>query len=311
MKDFIHKIVISILGVLFLAGFNVLFPQPSILHYASLLSFIILFYYLIYPLLLKIWAQIVKLYRVYFPEIGILNGNINSPLRECKCERVWTNITPSMWEVAVKKNITKRTELITTYQISNSYSIIINPFGDSFPEQDAKLHKTFYSICEYIKNGGIFVVTGGAFFSHQNTTHSSQHQWVFTKTIEGIQSLKESFLFLEFGIQTTGDTYANGQLVSNEPVEVEIHQTSDDQLHTGKIDIPQRIKRFRAATPATSNYIPFVREKDGKSFPIIAVQYGKGYLLHAGLFLESEGSAEFSLLIKLIDNLVKNRFRSL
>jgi len=69
-----------------------------------------------------------------------------------------------MWDFAIKKNITKRTELITTSQISNSYSIIINPFGDSFPEQDINLHKTFYSMCEYVKNGGIFVVTGGAFF---------------------------------------------------------------------------------------------------------------------------------------------------
>lgn len=311
MREFIQKLIISILGVLFMAGFVQLFPAPSIWQYFSLLLFLFLLYYLIFPLLQIIWSNITKLCRNYFPKIGILNGNINSPLRENKCERVRTNVTPSMWDFALRREITKRIELITTTQISNSYSIIINPFGDVFPEQDTKLHKTFYSICEFVKNGGIFIVTGGAFFSHQNTIHSFQHQWVFTKTTEGIQSLRDSFLFLEFGIQTTGDEYANGQPVFQEPIEVEIYQKTADQYHTGKIDLPQKIKRFRAAISTTSNYIPFVREKGDKSYPIVAVRYGKGYLIHAGLFLESETSTEFILLVRIITNLIKNKFRNL
>lgn len=311
MKEFIKKLFISIIGVLFMAGFIQLFPRPSIWHYLSLLLFLLLLYYLILPLLKIIWSKVAKLYRAYFPKIGILNGNIYSPLREHKCERGCTNVTPSMWDFALRKNKIKYSELITTAQISNAFSIIINPFGDIFPEQDTKLHKTFYSICEFVKNGGIFIVTGGAFFSHQNTIHSSQHQWVLTKTTEGIQSVRDSFLFFEFGIQTTGDEFANGKPIFQEPIEVEIYQKSEDQYHTGEIDIPKIIKRFRAAMPATSDYIPFVREKGDKSFPIIAVHYGKGYLIHAGLFLESETSNEFMLLVKIIANLIEHRFRYL
>lgn len=311
MKQFIQKLIISILGVLFLAGFNKLFSSPTLWHYLSLLLFLFLLYYLLFPLARKIWSQIFRRYKTFFPKIGILNGNIYSPLREHKCERAWTNVTPSMWEHALRQKITRRIDLITTTQISNSYSIIINPLGDVFPEQDVKLHSTFYSICEFIKDGGIFVVTGGAFFSHQNTIHSVQPQWVFTKTTNGVQSLKESFLFLEFGVETTGDEYLGGKMVSKEPVEIEIYQKENDKKYTGNVILPSKVNRFRAATSNTADYIPFIREKDDKSYPVIAVRYGLGYLIHAGLFLEAESSKEFALLIAIIESLIKSRFRSL
>jgi len=311
MRDFIQKLIVSIIVVLFMAGFGRIFPAPSIWHYFSLLLLILLIYYLFLPLLKIIWAKFAEIYRTYFPQIGILSGNIYSPLREYKCERGCTNVTASMWNLALRKSKIERSALITTSQISNRYSIIINPFGDIFPEQDTKLHKTFYSICEFVKNGGIFIVTGGAFFAHQNPIYSSKHEWVFTKITEGIQSVSESFLYLEFGIQTTGDQFADGKLISGEPTEIEIYQKPEDQYLTGKIDIPLKVKRFRAAMPATSDYIPFIREKGDKSYPIVAVPYGKGYLIHAGLFLESETSDEFVLIVRMISNLIVKKLKIL
>ena len=294
-----------------MAGFSELFPEPSIWHYFSLLLLILLLYYIFLPLLKIIWAKVSKLYRACFPKIGILNGNIYSPIREYKLERSCTNVTASMWASALRKSEIEHSVLITASQIDNSYSIIINPFGDSFPEQDTKLHKTFYSICEFVKNGGIFFVTGGAFFAHQNPINSPKNEWVITKITEGIQSVSESFLYLEFGIQTTGDQFKDGKLVFREPTEIEIYQKPEDQYLTGKIDIPAKVKRFRAAMPATSNYIPFIREKDDKSYPIVAVPYGKGYLIHAGLFLESEMSDELMLIVRIISNLIVNRLKIL
>jgi hypothetical protein len=72
-----------------------------------------------------------------------------------------------------------------------------------------------------------------------------------------------------------------------------------------------KIKRFRAAMPSSSDYIPFIREKDDKTFPIVAVRYGSGYLIHAGIYLESETSPEFSLLVTILDNIIKSRFKPL
>lgn len=311
MKEFFQKLFISVLVVLFMGGFIKFFPNPSIWHYFSLLLFLLILYYLILPFCQKIWSYLKSQCKKIFPKIGVLNGSIVSPLREHKCEKGWTNVTPSMWHLALKEKLNKKIELISASEINNSFSMIINPFGDIFPEQDTKLHKTFYSICEFIKNGGFYVATGGAFFAHQNTVHSFQHQWVFIKTANGIQSLKDSFLFLEFGVETTGDELNNDKSVSKEPAEVEVYQQLNDKNYTGEIILPQKIKRFRAATTKTSDYIPFVREKNNKSFPVVAVRYGKGYLIHAGIFLESETSEEFKLLVSIITNLIKNKFKNL
>jgi hypothetical protein len=310
MKDFIQKLVISIIIVFFNLGFNYFFPTPSIWHYFSVLLIILLCYYLFYSLWKKYFPDIRGKYIKYFPKIGVLNGSIKGPLREYKCERACTNVTPSMWFLALRKNI-NRIHYISTSHINNSYTMIINPFGDNFPEEDTKLHTTFYSICDYVNNGGIFVITGGAFFSHQNTFHSSNHEWVIIKTHEGVQSLNDSLLFQEFGIQTTGDSLVNGNIVATEPLKIEIYQKPNDQFFAGKLDLPKEIKRFRAATSKTSNYIPFITEKNGKSFPVILVRYGKGYIIHAGIFLESETSDEFKLIITIIDNLIKSKFKNL
>lgn len=311
MKKFIQKLFLSILGVLFMAGFREFLPDPSIWHYLSLLLFLLILYYLIYPLFQIIWRFLKGQYKKLFPKVGILNGSIISPQREHKCEKGWTNVTPSMWNLALQEALHKKIELIPVSKINDSFSLIINPFGDIFPEQDTKLHKTFYAICNFVKNGGFYVATGGSFFAHQNTIHSFQHQWVFTKTTNGMQSLKDSFLFLEFGVETTGDEFTNGKLVFKEPAEVEVYQKSGDKKYTGEINLPQKLKRFRAATVKTSDYIPFVREKEDKSFPIVAVRYGKGYLIQAGIFLESETSEEFKLLISIIKNLINNKFKNL
>ena len=46
---------------------------------------------------------------------------------------------------AIKGKKLKKIRMIPVLEISNNFSIIINPFGDNFPEEDLKLHKTFYN----------------------------------------------------------------------------------------------------------------------------------------------------------------------
>jgi len=132
MKEFINKLILSILAVLFMAGFRKLSPNPSIFHYLSLLLFILIFYYLFFPIGCRAWGCLRRNYNKAFPKIGILNGSIYSPIRENKCERAWTNVTPSMWILKLKSIIGGRLHLISAANINQSFSIIINPFGDIF-----------------------------------------------------------------------------------------------------------------------------------------------------------------------------------
>lgn len=41
------------------------------------------------------------------------------------------------------------------------FDAIINPFGEYYPEADAKKGRTLKALCAYIENGGSFVLTGG------------------------------------------------------------------------------------------------------------------------------------------------------
>ena len=312
MKDFFKKLIVSLIVVIFMARFSTLFPKPTIYHYISLLFFIVLIYYLIFPLSKNIFRRLSRKFKKIYPKIGILDGSIFSPLREYKCQRAWTDVTASMWfaelKSALKDKKLKIIQLISASNINDSFSIIINPFGDNFPEEDIKLHKTFYRICEFIKNGGLFVCTGGSFWAHQNTITSESFEWVFIRTQEGMQSLKDSFFYKEFGVETTGDIPGQTQ----EPLQVDVYQKDEDLSAFGEIINGNiSVSRFRAITSRSSDYIPIVRELNDKSFPLALVRYGKGFLIHAGMLLTSTQSPEFRLLLRTIETLVNNWFRNL
>lgn len=305
MKGFIKKLIISLLIASLIKVYTTLFPSPTIYHWLSLLFVILLFYYLFLPLIYKFSDFFSEIRKKHYPYIGILNGNISSPLREYKCQRAWTEVTSSMWfsglKNAIKDKKLQKIKMIPVLEISNKFSIIINPFGDNFPEEDTKLHKTFYRICEYIKNGGIFLCTGGAFWAHQNTKISEKSDWALKNIEEGGQNLKYSFLYFDFGIEPTG----------GDPKEVNCYQKDEDKLYCGELlTETTKIKLFRAITDNTSDYIPIIREKDNKSFPIALIRYGNGFLIHAGMHLTSAESIEFKLLIQIIKSLVFNKFKN-
>jgi hypothetical protein len=227
MKNFAENLLISTIVTALLAAFSVIFNNNlQAPHYVSLV-FVLFIFFVFLPLAAKylrsLWALFLQ---NFFPKIGILNGNINSPLREYKCEKSWTKLTPSMWYSELSRVVQKRLKrikMISIADINSSYSLLINPFGDNFPEENLKLHTSFYKICDYIKNGGFFVCTGGAFYAHQNTINSSTCESVIVKETNGSQSLKDSFFSQEFGVLTTGDT------TSNEKNNVDVYQSDEDK----------------------------------------------------------------------------------
>lgn len=317
MKKILDDLFISLIITLVILGFNSFIGSflgtPKWYHYIFALIVLFLVKWLILPWVWKKIKAMKNWARKQYPKIGILNGSIFDPAKEFRCQKEWTNVTASMWNFELKRNLVTKTkiQMISTSQIDDSFSLIINPFGDVYPEKNTKSHETFDEIKNFIKRGGIFLCTGGAFFSHQDTIHSQESDWVFRRTINGVQSLKESLLYYGFGVETTGDAFVNGTLVMREPTEVEIYQKEGDKIYTGNLSTAIKIKRFRALMPQTSEYIPFIREKNDVSFPVAAVRLGEGYLLHAGIHLESERSNEFKLLIEIIKNLVDSKFKNL
>ena len=104
-----------------------------------------------------------------------------------------------------------------------------------------------------------------------------------------------------------------GRLVkSAEPYRTEdYHSAFERWTREARIYRGFDVELIVSVTFKSSDYIPLVREINDTSFPIVLIRYGKGYLLHAGMHLESTQSIEYKLLIKAIELLIKSRFRIL
>ncbi len=301
MKEFIMKSILALIGSFCIFLFNKYAKTQNIVSYITFFLFLIFLYYL-NEYFYALFSFIKNKTRWIFPKIGILNGNIKTVVGEYKCQNICSNITPLMWENALRMNLKKcryRIKMITTNEINDSYYCIINPFGDNYPEEDIKLHKTFYQICKYIDNGGIFVISGGAFFHHQNVINSPTPEQAILRSVNGLQSLQDSLLYLEFGILTTG---------GNEPIKINTTQNEIDKSNFGiLIDKNMSLNRFRAVMNKSSNYTPIIREIKDQSFPICLVKYGNGYLIHGGVYLDSETSNEFKIFIDSIKYIFEKR----
>ena len=44
---------------------------------------------------------------------------------------------------------------------SRAYQVVVNPFGETYPEEDTYTYKSFETICDYVFSGGIYVNVAG------------------------------------------------------------------------------------------------------------------------------------------------------
>jgi hypothetical protein len=197
--------------------------------------------------------------------------------------------------------------------LDDSYTLIINPFGENYPEKDPVLHSSFNDLRSYMEGGGFLLSIGAAFYYHQNTMSSHTIEPTFLRTQDNFQGMNDSFLFKKFSVSFTMDNYdQNGNVLSKEPINVSVYQEDEDKNIVGDIlgEI-EVVDRFRALKSESIDYIPLLRERGNKIYPLAAVPYSKGLLLLAGMKLNGVESNEFKIIIKLIKNLVSNRFKHL
>lgn len=314
MKDILKNLRDSIFITLFYIFLTSLGFQKTWYEYLIIFCIVVVALHLL-KLFMPIWRFARDVKRKYLIKVAVLNGSVYSPVREHKCVRSCIEITPEIWRRALKplfpyfsKSWKREFHEIPITSIDNSWTIIINPFGDNFPEKNLRLHETFYQICDYIADGGIFIVTGGAFWAHQNPVISSKEEWFMIHLIDGAQSLEKSPLFQEFGVRYTGDTFANGKLISKEPMLVDVEQSREDIERFGNIlEGISRLNRFRSTSKDTSDYLPIIRQKNEQNYPVALIRYGRGALIHIGLRIESETSDEFKVVIRLLTGIIRGK----
>ena len=211
-------------------------------------------------------------------------------------------------------------------QINNEFIVIINPFGEAYPEKDLKEKLCFNVIKEYITDGGIFVnVAGFPFFYAWDVLNGkpiaiSEEKLMVPSSIKVeldklsgkirkavIERYTLALLFSgslfwrEFDAVTTSDTPEHA-----EAFELEVYQTEEDKrIADDLVNVGggNKVREFRALTKDTKNLIPLLRASRpdfGEVYPIAAIPYGFGYLIVGGMNMV--GKAEFEKLVVGVDN---------
>jgi HEPN domain-containing protein len=254
--------------------------------------------------------------------IGILDGFVKDPKREVRCPTVFNagkfqSDDYEKYFSSITKNGQNKYEIsrISISQINNKYSVIINPFGEAYPENDLGEYNCFRVIQNYITDGGIFVGSGGLLFFYGWDANHGTKKDISTNNIIVPESLTEgklnfrqildfsgTLLWKEFGIQTTFDT-----AVHSGSVFLKVIQTQADQEIVGHLEElggTNFVNEYRAVINCPF-VIPFLRSdrKDFKDIvPLGAIKKDDGYLILGGMNIKTD--SEFVKICVSIDNFV-------
>ena len=331
--------IASLITFLLTIWFN-LNPYPAVLIPLLIASIFLAWWSLTTEKLYQILAKKLTRSRFKNPNIAILSvGDMDKAGTKDLLRS--TVYTPEDWYNRFSSsNI--RAEKINDLSMKTDYSIIINPFGELYPEEDTTNLKTFQKIEEYIKHGGVFVNTAGLAF---------WYMWNPKTELEGLTGpMVETYNGIVIWNPKTElegltgpklQTYEGGAIIKSEihltPVVIPdnssltdtwlyknfgIRTTLGDKRslevkNAAHFDIvigeSLEVQEFRSALrceAAEAQLIPIIRSeyeyqpgRKHECYPIAAVKYGRGYLILNGMALTEE--KDLLLVVKVIKNITE------
>ncbi len=190
-------------------------------------------------------------------------------------------------------------------EISSKYSIIVNPFGEMYLENDKRNLATYEKIKNFIAGGGIFCCTGGFPFYYywDPITGKPIDTTPRTRTTEGNRIednryFTDSLVTQDFGAIITSDPQ-RASLIRSYQITEDI-DFFGDLSKAGHNDV---IWEFRSLSSETRGVIPGLRVNHGSEvkYPLAALPFGKGYLIVTGMALKPD-KVEFDKLSEGITN---------
>ena len=201
---------------------------------------------------------------------------------------------------------------------NDAFSIIINPFGEAYPELGSAEGVGLKTILSYIQDGGIFVNSGGQPFVYSWDVNTGSYNLVIS--FIPIQSYVESnydeampvlsrnesltipqealVLKRYFDTETEWD-HPEREIVG--PIEVEIE--FDEILGNDKPKT--RAKVYRPIRQLSDNVRPLVHCPEllwgDRVYPVAAIKFGRGFLIHTGMNLDEE--REYKVLLDIVKRL--------
>jgi hypothetical protein len=265
--------------------------------------------------------------------VAILDGRIdeNQSIRRIPYPKSYSYMARDWYTRLKNRNI--NVELIPASKISDKYSIVINPFGATYIEEDIANLCTLKKIKKFINNGGIFINIGDlAFWRSWNslkkiegftsprvvtyaldtgvsnvflsTYFSGSPKIILEPIIVGGASLIDTWIFRQFGIRTTLGSPIQRVALSDIEYLKSVEGTP--------------INEFRAALSCEKEdtaMLPLIYstidedKKEGEDklhecYPAVAVHQQIGYLVLIGI-ASNMNANEFNFVNKVIKLLLK------
>jgi len=246
-------------------------------------------------------------------KFGILNGYVRDPTMEKPCAQSWAFPTAGFWKDYLSK--LRRDERqkydvteITANQITEEFAVVLNPYGETYPEYSIENKEVYNQIETFVRNGGVFFNTAGfAFFyawdwklgkpfpiSEERVllpqTFAIQEGTITITQLQELIRFTGTLFYKRFGASTTYDTKTH-----TGAHEVEAFQTDEDKAKFGELVI-RKVSEFRALRKETANCLPILRANCpifGEIYPIAAIKLGRGFIVVAGMSMTTEEEAGF------------------
>jgi hypothetical protein len=245
-------------------------------------------------------------------KFGILNGYVRDPATEKPCSEPVLNLSDgSSWKdyfSELKRDERQKYEVreIRTNEITEEFAVILNPYGETYPEFSLDSKEAYNQIKLFIENGGVFVNTAGFAFFYAWNVQSGEKKPISedrvllprtfaitqgTITIDQLQELIRftgTLFYKDFGASTTYDTETHSGAH-----EVGTFQAEEDKKRFGELDV-ERVYEFRALRKETRNSVPILRancSEFGEIYPIGSIGVGRGYIVVAGLSMTKKEEA--------------------
>lgn len=258
----------------------------------------------------------------YAIRIGILNGYVSEPEKETKLD-VFCSVNSSFnvdrWKDCLNDEEKYMVDEIMASKIDNRYQIIINPFGEIYPEIDLETKPVYGAIKEYLYHGGIFVNAGGfPFYWGWDVKVKERNKKDFVEVIpyytlrgadgnfivyKNIKPFFTSLLWRDFGVRTTADTK---EISGSKKFDaIEVLKTDNDTVWIKKnVGGDDSVLEFRAIiAEENENIMPLLKAKRsdfGDVYPISAIKYGRGFLFLGSMDIQTD--SEFKKLVEGLKN---------
>jgi hypothetical protein len=236
------------------------------------------------------------------PRVLILDGTLTHD-HEIPARAVHSVYTPQEWSSALTtRHPSWNIQLapLNAPQLRR-FQVLLNPFGEVYPEADPKGYSSFSEICDYVYGGGVYVNVAGIPFWY---SHDPRNPIFATKVIHAGYIQRE--IKDDRELLTMRSLFHNlfpqlGELT--EPFAVTPHQTDSDRTRFGDIAAAggtTNITVFRAYKPQTPGMIPLLRSPGPDMWIIGALKYGDGAFLVAGVSMADRKEPTFDKILAAI-----------